>query len=104
MAKQKQTVAEGILQGAREALAVAEGKAAPARVYEVHVPAEIDVRRIRIKLGMTQAEFALRFGFPVATVRDWEQKRRRPEGPARAYLKVIDHDPATVSQALAVPA
>lgn len=101
MAKQKQTVAEGILQGAREALAVAEGKAEPARVYEVHVPDEIDVKAIREAAGMSQKAFALSFGFSLATVRDWEQKRRRPEGPARAYLKVIAHEREAVARALA---
>jgi len=54
--------------------------------YRVHVPALIDVRAIRAKLGMTQEEFAGRFGFSVNTLRHWEQGKRQPEGPTRAYL------------------
>ena len=46
--------------------------------YKVHVPADVDVRAIRAKTGMTQAEFAAAFGFPAGTLRDWEQGRTRP--------------------------
>ena len=52
------------------------------------------------KLGMTQEKFAKEFGFSVNTLRHWEQGTRVPEGPARAYLKVIDHDPKAVTKAL----
>ena len=92
-------VEESILRGARQALAFATGEADP-RTYRVHIPHEIDVRRIRTKLGMTQAQFAQAFGFSVDTLRHWEQGRRMPDGPARAYLKVIDHAPKAVAKAL----
>jgi putative transcriptional regulator len=59
----------------------------------VHVPEEIDVRAIRKKLGMSQRQFAAAFGFGVDAVQNWEQGRRRPEGAARAFLKVIDASP-----------
>jgi putative transcriptional regulator len=49
---------------------------------------------------MTQEEFAGRFGFSIKTLRHWEQKQRVPEGPARAYLLVIDRDPKAVQRAL----
>ena len=49
---------------------------------------------------MTREEFAGRFGFCVKTPRDWEQKQRRLEGPARAYLLLIDRDPRAVRKAL----
>jgi putative transcriptional regulator len=67
----------------------------------VHVPAEIDVKAIRRKLGMTQAEFARSFGFALDAVQNWEQGRRRPESAARAFLKVIDSEPAAVRRVLA---
>jgi putative transcriptional regulator len=67
----------------------------------VHVPAEVDVKAIRRKLGMTQAEFARSFGFGLDAVQNWEQGRRRPEGAARAFLKVIDREPDAVRRALA---
>ena len=49
-----------------------------------HVPAEIDVRAIRKALDMKQSEFAARYGFGLARLRDWEQGRSRPDGVARA--------------------
>ena len=72
-----------------QALAFAEGTAKKG-TYVVHIPPEIDVKAIRGRLGMTQQEFAVSFGFSVNTVRHWEQGRRVPEGPTRAYLMVID--------------
>ena len=49
---------------------------------------------------MTQEEFALHFGFSVNTLRHWEQGKRQPEGPTRAYLLVIDRAPEAVQKAL----
>ena len=95
----RKSVAESIRRGLEEAIAIAKGEADP-RTYRVHIPHEIDVRRIRAKLGMTQAQFAQTFGFSVDTLRHWEQGRRMPDGAARAYLKVIDHAPKTVAKAL----
>ncbi len=80
-----------------QALAFAEGTAKKG-TYVVHIPPEIDVRAIRGRLGMTQQEFAIRFGFSVNTVRHWEQGRRVPEGPTRAYLLVIDREPKAVQK------
>lgn len=93
--------ADSILRGLNEALALAEGTADESR-YVVHIPAEIDVKAIRVRLGMTQQEFAVRFGFSVNTVRHWEQGRRVPEGPTRAYLLVIDREPKAVQKALRI--
>lgn len=67
----------------------------------VHVPAEVDVRAIRRKLGMSQAAFAASFGFALDAVQNWEQGRRRPEGAARAFLRVIEREPDAVRRALA---
>ncbi len=92
------TVAEGILIGLNEALAHARGEHVPGLV--VHHPKILDVRAIRAKTGMTQEQFAQRFGFSVNTLRHWEQGKRYPEGPARSYLKVIDKDPEAVMRAL----
>jgi putative transcriptional regulator len=94
-------LADGILRGLNEALAFANGTADPNQ-YVVHIPAEIDVRAIRVRLGMTQLEFAVSFGFSVNTVRHWEQGRRVPEGPTRAYLLVIDREPQAVQKALRI--
>jgi putative transcriptional regulator len=92
-------VAESIRRGLEEALTYAEGTADTSR-YGVHIPEDIDVKAIRAKLDMTQEEFAGRFGFSVNTLRHWEQGRRVPEGPTRAYLLVIDRNPKAVQRAL----
>jgi putative transcriptional regulator len=59
------------------------------------------IRRIRKRIGLTQAGFARRYKVPVATLRDWEQGRRAPETTVIAYLKVIDRMPERVQAALA---
>lgn len=92
-------VADSIRRGLEEAVAFTEGKA-DTTAYRVHVPVDIDVKAIRARLGMTQDEFAGRFGFSVNTLRHWEQGVRQPEGPARAYLMVIDRAPKAVQKAL----
>ena len=91
-----------ILEGLQEAVAHAKGEATQTRVSVVRVPNNIDVRAIRKRLGMSQREFAVRYGFSLGTLRHWEQGRRHPEGPARVLLKVINHDPQAVESALAV--
>jgi len=94
-------IGASILRGFEEAIAFAEGTA-DMSLYQVHIPAEIDVRAIRGRLGLTQQQFAIRFGFSVNTLRHWEQGRRVPEGPTRAYLLVIDREPEAVQKALRI--
>lgn len=81
-----------------EGMAILRGEVEPARFHPA--PAVVDVRAIRKKLGMTQAGFARRFGFGLATVRDWEQGRYQPDRAARSYLLVIEREPAMVARAL----
>jgi len=59
------------------------------------------VRDLRRRACLTQMEFASRLGVPVETIRNWEQGKRMPRGPARALLAVIAHAPETVFSALA---
>jgi putative transcriptional regulator len=59
------------------------------------------VRDLRQRARLTQIEFAARLGVPVETIRNWEQGKRMPRGPARALLAVIAHAPETVFAALA---
>ncbi len=58
------------------------------------------VKAVRARLGKSQAEFALMIGVSVATLRNWEQGRRVPEGPALALLRVAERNPRAVSSAL----
>jgi putative transcriptional regulator len=88
------TAFDKIAAGLTEALAISRGEAEPLRM---HVPAELDVRAIRVKTKLSQDSFASVFGFTVHQIRQWEQGRNRPLGAMRAYLMLIDHDPAAVS-------
>ena len=69
----------------------------------VHPPPSPDqVRALRARLGLTQVQFARRFGFIIDTVQQYEQGRRRPSGPASTLLRVIEADPEAVVRALRV--
>jgi len=86
-----------LLEAARDALAIARGEKKAARMY---VPADIEVKAIREKTGLSQENFAYAFGFTSTQIRDWEQGRSRPIGGVRAYLMIIDRDPAKVLEIL----
>ncbi|HSL80574.1 MAG TPA: helix-turn-helix domain-containing protein [Pseudolabrys sp.] len=88
-----------LIRAAKEARAIARGESDPA-TYRVHVPASIDVKAIRRRLKLSQGQFSARFGIPIGTLRDWEQDRRVPEGPARVLLTVIAKEPKAVERAL----
>jgi putative transcriptional regulator len=88
-----------ILGSIRQARAYARGEVSDG--FVAHLPKEVDVRKIRRKLQLSQAQFARRFGFSPAAVRDWEQHRRQPERAARVLLLVISRDPGVVDEALA---
>ncbi len=59
------------------------------------------VRELRLRAKLTQAQFAARLGVPLETIRNWEQGKRSPRGPARALLALIAHSPDMVFAALA---
>jgi putative transcriptional regulator len=61
---------------------------------------EVDVRKIRAATRLSQAKFASLLSIEVATLRNWEQGRRQPAGPARALLRAIQNDPVAVLRAL----
>jgi len=87
-----------IEQGLKEAIAHARGEG-PATIHEIEVP-EPDVRAIRARTGLSQAAFARSIGVAKGTLLNWEQRRRRPEGPARVLLALIDKDPGIVQKTL----
>lgn len=91
-----------IAAGLREIGEIKAGRADPGS-YRVHVPADVDVKSIRGRLNLSQAQFAERFGIAKATLQDWEQKRRQPEATARILLTVIDREPEAVARALDIP-
>jgi putative transcriptional regulator len=62
----------------------------------------VDVKGIRRKTGMSQRDFARTFSLNLAALRDWEQQRRMPRGPARALMQIIDREPEAARRALQV--
>lgn len=88
---------ESIKQGLQEAIQHAKGKAIGVREYR---PEPVDVAAVRQRVGMSQAKFAARFGFSVATLRHWERGDRKPQGPALVLLNLIQRDPAGVLRTL----
>ena len=72
----------------------------PSRSRKSAASREIDVRRIRAVTGLSQAKFAELLSIEVSTLRNWEQGRREPTGPARALLRAISNDPVAVIRAL----
>jgi len=69
--------------------------------FRIHVPARVNVKKIRTQLGLSQESFAQTYGFALSAVRDWEQGRRQPERSARILLKVVEKEPEAVTRALA---
>ncbi len=98
-AKKHPTVGRRIIQGLQQAVAWTRGEDDRARVTLVKVP-EIDVREVRQKMGLSQAQFATKFGLPPATLRNWEQGRARPDAPTRVLLAVIAKHPEAVEEVL----
>lgn len=90
---------ENLVASIREAGSIRRGETKANRMTEF---APMSVKTIRQQLGKSQSEFAQMIGVSVATLRNWEQGRRRPDGPARALLKVASINPEIVAAALAL--
>src|SRR6266700_8440718 len=97
--KKQPTVGERIIEGLGEAIAWSKGDNVPVRVTQVQIP-DIDVSQVRHRMGLSQAQFATKFGFPPATLRNWEQGRARPDAPTRVLLAVIAKHPEAVEDVL----
>ena len=88
-----------IMAGLDDARAYLNGDHAGFAVHEIEVSCP-DVVAIRSKTGLSQPAFARSIGIPLGTLKNWEQGRRRPEGPARVLLALIDKRPAIVQEEL----
>lgn len=86
-----------LLASVRQGGAIVRGEMRPSRVFEF---AEPDVRLLRERYGLTQEQFARLLGISVATLRNWEQRRRKPEGAARILLLVAARHPEAVLDAV----
>ncbi len=76
---------------------IKKGKIPPSRRYEFTPP---DIKLIRKRLNKSQSEFAFMIGVSISTLQNWEQGRRKPDGPARALLQVALKNPDAVMDAL----
>ncbi len=100
--KKQPTVGERIIEGLEQAVAWSRGEDVPVQVSLVRIP-DVDVRKLRQRMGLSQTQFATKFGFPPATLRNWEQGRVRPDAPTRVLLAVIAKHPESVEDILSNP-
>ncbi len=98
-AAERASVGGRIIEGLEEAIAWTRGENDRARVTLVHVPT-VDVRKVRKKMRLSQTQFAVKFGFPPATLRNWEHGRSHPDAPTRVLLAVIAKHPDAVEDVL----
>ena len=89
---------ELLVESIKQAGEIKRGERKPGRIFEF---SPLDVKAIRARLDQSQSEFARMIGVSVATLQNWEQGRRKPEGPARALLQVALRNPDAVKHALA---
>jgi putative transcriptional regulator len=95
----KRNIGQEIITGLQEIKAWKRGEL-KLKTYSVEMPRAADVPAIRRELGLSQPEFAGFMGVSLGTLRNWEQERREPQGPARALLLVASKQPAAVLAAL----
>jgi putative transcriptional regulator len=93
----KDELFEELVGSIREAGAIHRGEKEPSRVFKVEKP---DIKAIRGAMGLTQVQFAALLGISVNTLRNWEQGRREPEGPARVLLLVAAHRPDAILESV----
>jgi putative transcriptional regulator len=91
------TFGRDLISGAKQILAHVEGRK---RMKEYTLPVPIDVKGIRAKVGMSQAQFAEAFCLNRRTLQQWEQGKASPDLAVRAYLTVIERNPDVVKAAL----
>ena len=90
---------EKLVASVKEAGEIKAGSWEPSRMYEIKAP---EIKTVREKLNVSQSEFALLIGVSVRTLQNWEQGRRKPEGPAKALLRIASKNPGAVLDALHV--
>jgi len=88
---------DNLVESIKEAGQIKKGMLSPGRRFEF---SPLDIKAIREKLKKSQSEFALMLGVSISTLQNWEQGRRKPEGPARVLLKIASKNPKAVTEAL----
>ena len=93
----KKELFEELVQSIKEGGRILKGRAKPKRAFKYD---ELDVRKIRERLHLSQTKFSALLGISPATLRNWEQSRRKPHGPARVLLRVAEKNPKSVLEAV----
>ncbi|MBU1054454.1 MAG: helix-turn-helix domain-containing protein [Proteobacteria bacterium] len=88
---------EKLVASIKEAGEIKAGRSTASRTYEIGPP---EIKIVREKLNVSQSEFALMIGVSIRTLQNWEQGRRKPEGPAKALLRIASRNPSAVLDAL----
>jgi putative transcriptional regulator len=94
----KEELFNELVESLKEAKSIQKGEAEPSRVTYFTEP---NVTEIRKKYNLNQEEFAAMLGISVGTLRNWEQGRRKPHGPAKVLLKIAEKRPNSILEALA---
>ncbi len=98
----KESDFDGLMQGMKEAGSFI--RTGELKGGKIHIAAEIDAAAIRARTGLSQLSFSKQIGVSVATLRNWEQGRRVPDGPAQVLLRMLNQDPEIVRRTLALAA
>ena len=93
----KKELFKDLVESLSQAGRIRKGQLSPSRVSKYN---PMDVKRIRSGLHISQSQFAMMIGVSKATLQNWEQGRREPDGPARALLRVVEKQPRAVLEAL----
>jgi putative transcriptional regulator len=96
----KKELFDELRESVREGAAILRGKRRPSRSFRFEEP---DVKALRERYGLSQEKFASLMGISVATLRNWEQGRRQPEGSARILLRVVARHPEAVLDVVSNP-
>jgi putative transcriptional regulator len=89
----KDELFEELLESVREGGKILRGENSPTRSFKIE---RLDIKRVRNNFGLTQRQFSALLGISVGTLRNWEQGRRYPDGPARVLLQVAEKHPEAV--------
>jgi putative transcriptional regulator len=95
----KKALFEELLESVKQAVAIERGEVKPSRTFVIHGKSE--VTKARMTLGLSQNKFAALLGISSATLKNWEQGRRRPTGAAKVLLKIARKHPGIVLKAAA---
>jgi len=97
---EKRNIGNEMIKSMEEALDYVRGKKTSAITHKIEIPDNIDVKSIRKSLNLSRTAFADRFGFSSRTLQHWEQGNRRPHGPAKVLLLLLQREPEVIEDIL----